>query len=63
MEEYLKYIEERYETLRKKRIPVTGVEDKMERSLLLYRNDTIKTKMERVKVCIDNVKFYMEKNE
>ena len=63
MEEYLKYLEERYENLRKKRIPVTGVEGKMERSLLLYHNNKIKTKMERLKFCMDNVKYYMEKGE
>lgn len=63
LDNYILYLEEKYENLRKGRNVVCGVEEEVVRKILLIQNAKIKTKMQHIKKCIDSAKSFKDNTD
>lgn len=57
---YKEYLLERYENLRKRRVSVVDCKSDIDKRIARVHNGKIKLKMDRLKVCLDNLNYYME---
>ena len=63
LDNYIQYLEEKYENLRKGRNVVCGIEEGVVRKFLLSQNARIKTKMQHIKNCIDSAKAFKDNTD